>query len=673
MRKAFSPYRTTLAVLALSWLGCTLSGQELPNLPALTPAELSMTDNPKEPGGPAAILYYAVITDNHNSTETHSMRIKVFRDDGKKYADVEIPYLERYSQVEDIQARTIGSDGKITPLNQEIFDREIVRLRKFGYRAKVFTLPDVRVGSVLEYSYRLHYKEKIPDAFQHPNRYVFDRGMTYTAAEWNIQRDLYLMHGHFTLLPVNGALVEHYTVGLPKSTFPEMATGLTEFDFKDMPAFSPEEYSLPEDELKAKMTLYYEAGFGWPDAYWSGLGREWAKLYDKFIGLKRSKAIDAEVARLTSSGDSDEAKLRKLYNRVQQIRDLGYEEPKTEKEFKREKLPENKVAQDVLEHGYGSGHELNLLFIAMARSAGFTADPVAVVSRKNGLFKKDYPNHEQLDAVLVRVRTGAQVYFLDPETRFCPFGMLPWYETAAGGVILNEMNPQIGTTPEPVSADAATRYSGRFQLDAEGNLKGELQIRYERQEALIRRLWNIRADVGKRSKEMEEALKSTFPDGTTIKFKSAEGWDTPENPLTVQYEIEIPNYATPAGRRLVLPLGVLHLTEKNPFPSPRRVYPIYFEYPYEVYEDMHIELPPGMRAEGLPKEKKADRGAVKYDFEVQQDGTGLQIKRTRLVHGCYIPLEQYANLRSYFDEVLAGDTQQVTLQGTQAAEAKPAP
>jgi Domain of Unknown Function with PDB structure (DUF3857) len=673
MKLKFAQARPGLTLLILFSLARCAGGQEFPNLPALTPAELAMTDNPKQPGAPAVILYYAIDTDNQKSMETYSMRIKVFRDEGKKYADVEIPYLERYALVDEIHARTIGKDGKITPFEQEVFDRELVKIKKFGYRAKVFTLPNVQEGSVLEYTYCMHYKEKVPDAFQHPDKYLFSRGITYPAAEWDVQGSLFLIHGRFSLRPVKGVRVERFATGLSDAPLPQDADGRMQLDVENLSGFDPEEFAPPETVLKAKMNLYYAAGFYWPDAYWSGLGEERSKEYEKFIGLKRSKSIDAEVARLVAPGDSDEMKLRKLYDSVQQIRALSFEDSKTDKELKRQNLKENRSAQDVLEHRYAAANEINLFFIAMARSAGFIAHPVMVSSRRDGLFQENYPNPNQLNAMVVKVQTSANTYFLDPATLYCPFGLLPWSETAAGGITLDSSSYHVGFTPNPQSRDAVTRYQGNLQLDATGTLKGVFKVQYEGQEALIQRLWASKTDAAKRAEDLEAGFKTRFSDGAIVKLKSSDGWEKTEVPLTVEYEVELPNYAAPAGRRLVFPLGVLHNTEKNPFPSPRRVYPIYFEYPYEVYEDIHIELPPGIQIGGLPPEKKAERGVVKYYFSVKKDGENLEIKRTKLVQAVLMGVDQYPALRAYFDQVLAGDSQQVTLKQIEVAEIKPNP
>src|SRR5215469_158260 len=61
--------------------------------------ELELKDNSLEPGAAAMVLYREVQTDNKKSSETHFTRIKVFSDLGKKYADVEVPYLENQTEV----------------------------------------------------------------------------------------------------------------------------------------------------------------------------------------------------------------------------------------------------------------------------------------------------------------------------------------------------------------------------------------------------------------------------------------------------------------------------------------------------------------------------------------------------------------------------------------------
>jgi hypothetical protein len=643
----------------------TAGAQELPNLPAISPEDLALKDNPAAKGSAAMILYYAVDTDNRNGTETQSFRIKVFQDEGRKYADVEIPYYDKETRVEEIRARTIGPDGKIAEFAEQAYDREIVKAKKIRVNAKVFTLPNVQIGTILEYSYRLHYKEKIPDVVQHPEAYLIRETYTYPAAEWEIQRGLFVRHGHFTLHPVKGAEVQDFYVALPKNANRQtLNDGTIQIDLDNVPAYEEEEDSPPEQNLKIRANLFYAVGYFSENTYWSGVARRNAEAVDKYIG--KSKAIQKEAARLVTAADSDEKKLRLIYNRVQQIRAVSYEASKTEKEMKQENLKENNSAEDVLTHGCAYASEINLLFVALARAAGFQAAPVAVSSRKLGFFMNGYPDERQLNAMVVLVRVGQGFIYLDPATRFCPYGLLPWEETDTGGVLEDSVHASLGKIPASNSKEAIVRREANLKLSAEGGLSGEVVFLYFGQEGLSMRLDAIREDEAERRKGLEESLKSMLMQGATVKLVKVEGWEDSGVPLRAEFEVDVPNFAVAAGRRLILPLGVLHAHEKNPLSTPRRTHPVYFGHPHESYEEVRIELPPGIEVESLPASTKADQGAVYYELSPKKEGNAIEIMRTMRISGSLYSLDQYSKLSSFYDHVLEGDGRQAALRVAEA-------
>jgi transglutaminase-like putative cysteine protease len=636
------------------------NAQELANLPAISPEDLALKDNPAAPGSAAMILYYAVDTDNKNWTETDSIRIKVFQDEGRKYADVEIPYYDKANRVEEIRARTIGPDGKISEFSDQIYDREIVKAKKVRINAKVLTLPNVQIGTIIEYSYRLRYKEKLPDVFRHPEAYLIRDAYTYPAAEWEVQRSLFVRHGRFTLHGVKGAGIEDFYVGLPSDVRRQnLRDGTIQFDIDSIPAYQEEEYSPPEANLKIRAILFYAVGYYSENVYWEGVAKRRAEQVDKFIG--KSNAIQSEAARLVKPGDPDEKKLRQIYERVQQIRAVSYEGAKTEKEMKQENLTENKSAEDVLIHGYAYANEINLLFVALARAAGFHAAPLVVSSRKQAFFMKGYPNDQQLNAMVVAVRVGNGFVYLDPATRFCPYGLLPWEETDTGGVLEDTSYPNLGYTPASKSKDAIERREADLKLNRDGGLNGKVALLYFGQEALSRRLDAIRKDDTERRKDLEESLKNMLVQDATVKLLKVEGWEDSQVPLRAEFEVEVPNFAVPAGKRLILPLGVFHSREKNPFATPRRTYPIYFGYPHESYEQVIIELPPGIQVESVPGDTRADEGAFYYVSSSKKDGNLLETMRTFRVSGYLYTIDQYKKVSQFYDRVLEGDAHQATL------------
>ena len=620
-----------------------------------------MKDNPSAMGSAAMILYYAVDSDNTNWTETQSFRIKVFREEGRKYANVEIPYYDKEMRVEEIRARTVGPDGKKEEFGGEVYDREVMKAKKVRVSAKVLTLPNVQPGSILEYSYKLRFKEKLPDVFRHPAEYLIDSDYTYPAAQWEIQRSLFMRHGHFILHPVKGVKVGDFYVALPKGVIPQrLSDGAIQIDIDDVPAYEDEDYSPPEENLKIRADMYYAVGLFSGDSYWMGVAKRKGEAVDKFIG--NSKAIQEEVGRLLNPESPTETKLRQIYARVQKIRALSYEGERTGQQTKQENLKENKSAEDVLVHGYARANEINLLFVALARAAGIDTSPLLVASRRNALFMKGYPNERQLDAMVVVVRTEKSVIYLDPATRFCPYGLLPWDELSTVGVVLGSHRLELESTPASNSTDATAKRAAEFKLNADGGLSGKVVISYFGQEALSRRLDAIRHDDAERQKELEESLKNILMESATVKLLKVEGWEDSESALKAEFEVDVPNFANAAGRRLILPLGVFHTRDKNPFSSTRRTHPIYFSYPAESYEEVKIELPSGMQVEFLPADAKTDQGAVYFELSSKMDGAAIHSTRTFRISSLFFQKEQYKNLRAFYDHVAEGDAHQATLR-----------
>src|SRR6266481_5707484 len=148
--------RIFLAVLVLSavvrFVHPASAGDEW--LP-ISPEELKMTTVAEAPGAPAVYLYRQVDRDDSSRTphEYNYARIKILTEEGRKYADVEIPFFKEEGNIHGVKARTIRPDGSIVNFEGKAFDKTIVKAKGVKFLAKTFTLPDVQVGSIIEYHY----------------------------------------------------------------------------------------------------------------------------------------------------------------------------------------------------------------------------------------------------------------------------------------------------------------------------------------------------------------------------------------------------------------------------------------------------------------------------------------------------------------------------------------
>lgn len=97
----------------------------------VSPDELKMTSEPKAPGAPAIILFRVVDRDDRGQTahEDVYFRIKIFTEEGRKYADIEVPFFKQEGNIVNLHARTIEPDGTIVNFSGKAFDKMIVKAR----------------------------------------------------------------------------------------------------------------------------------------------------------------------------------------------------------------------------------------------------------------------------------------------------------------------------------------------------------------------------------------------------------------------------------------------------------------------------------------------------------------------------------------------------------------
>ena len=112
-----------------------------------------------DPGANAVYLSYDEVDDDTLNDDKVTVRLKVLTQAGvERYADVELVAPGRSFAIQAIEARTIHPDGTVIPFTGKPYIKTMHYLGE-TYKARVFSLPDVQVGSILEYSYILSYDD----------------------------------------------------------------------------------------------------------------------------------------------------------------------------------------------------------------------------------------------------------------------------------------------------------------------------------------------------------------------------------------------------------------------------------------------------------------------------------------------------------------------------------
>src|SRR5580704_12844932 len=202
-------FRRLSLIAGLFLLGaavCRVGSSSADEWMPISPEELKMTSYAAVPGAPAIILYRQVDRDDNAQTphEYNYVREKILTEEGRKNADVEIPFVKGDYSIVNIRARTVRQDGSSTVYDGKIYEKEIVKARGFKYLAKTFTLSDVQPGSIIEYHYMIDFAE---------NK-IFD-------SNWMLSSDLFTKSAKFTLKPYGQFPLQwSWPNGLPEGTKP---------------------------------------------------------------------------------------------------------------------------------------------------------------------------------------------------------------------------------------------------------------------------------------------------------------------------------------------------------------------------------------------------------------------------------------------------------------------
>jgi transglutaminase-like putative cysteine protease len=641
--------RPPLAVATTGWL-------------PISPEDLALKDNPKQPGANAMILYREDVVDaahvtTGGDTIDEYMRIKIFTQEGTKEGHVEIPFVKQNENVSYVAGRTIRPDGTIVNFDGQAQETTVLKQGGFKVLVKSFTLPDVQPGCIIEYRYQLQGK---PD-------YVIDR-------EWQVTQPIYTREAHFTYMPFDQSslIPMHRMYLLPADAdLKQLADGSYTMAVHDIPGLVEEDLMPPAKPIEARVSFYYQDP-GAPMAsdpsnkYWDHYAKRWDGELEHFIDKKSE--LSQELSKIVAASDSPETKLRKIYARVEQIRNLNMEDYKTQKESKDENLVANNNVADVLSRGYGTERQINHLFVGLARAAGFEATEAYVAPRNSELFVPTANDVSELRADVVWVRTGSQEYYLDPAARYYSFGELPWYKTEAGGIRIDKHGATVIQTPAPTAADATLLRRADLNVGEDGSVSGTLKIDFTGQRAGELREEMRKEDETGRKNDLEEQVKRWLPVGTMVEITKVDNWDDIEQPVHMEATVKTASFAGSATRHLLMPLEIFQATQAGSFAAANRVNPIYFHYPYEEIDDLELHSPNGYKAEAVPEAQKVNLGAVSYEISAVQLADGVEVKRQLTLNGILFDKSSYSALRAFFGLVKTRDNAQMVLEDARTAK-----
>ncbi|HEX4005260.1 MAG TPA: DUF3857 domain-containing protein [Acidobacteriaceae bacterium] len=593
-----------------------------------------MTSEPAAPGSEAVYLFRDETIDNAEHIHTVYARIKILNEKGREdFSDVIIPYEKGESSVKLVEGRTIHSDGSVVSFTGAAFDRLVRKSESETSMEKVFTLPDVQSGSIVEYRYVMRF-----DAWSE------------LMPEWDLQQKIFVRRAHYNVSSGGGQILQFLPPGA--KVIGGGMSGQYDLEVSNVPALPDEEDAPPKGNVSYRVVF---TGWGWTDYL------TWSDHVDHFASP--SGPLKAAVAKIVDPADSEEQKLEKIYTAVMQLENTDFSRQHSEAE-NRDAGQKEKSAKDIWINQRGDSDEITLLLIALARAARLKIYAMVVVDRNLHLYDKNDKGMDQFDDLIAIAAIDGKEIYLDPGERYCEFGRLQWNHAGTEGWRQTAKGPVLAQTPEPQAADSAVVRTANLRLNADGTLAGSIRITMEGVEALRWRQRALRTDDEEAGKEFGDSLKSSLPKGTDVKVDSFRGLTSVAGPLEANLEVSGTAGSSTRGR-VVVP-GTFFEDGASPrFATPERETAVYLHSPYTILDQVEISVPSDFKAASLPHDVQLSMpGFADFGAKYRLDAGVYKYSRIERVAGIWCPVTGYPELRRFFQGMSAQDHEPVLFERT---------
>jgi hypothetical protein len=642
-----------------------------------TQEELTMTSQPEVPGAQAVILFREETVDDANSTWSYYWRIKILNEGGRdRYSNISIEYPSRSPDngftITEIAARTIHPDGTIIAFTGNPFDRLVESSSAGTTREKVFTLPDVQVGSIIEYHYTVQLN---PDVL--PYSTFFSGTFIPT---FYVQTDLFARKEHFLWHTKQRPVA--FTSGLPggpsaikvKEVDPDQHYSNYTIDIANVLPVPDEPYMPPLSNLVQKVVFYTNLPDNIKNAqnYWDHYGKIWSKNIDDFIGPPSKLA--AAAAEITAGASTPEEKLRKIYATVQQMENTNFSRERSAREKKVIGVFNPKSANDVLQEKRGDDLQLSILFVGLVRAASMKAYIMAVSNRDIGLFNPQLTTFQQLNDDIAIVELDGKDFFFDPAEPLCAFGQLFWPHSYAGGLRQTASGVSFATSPAPTYKQSETHRVANLTIDPTGHESGTVDLWFIGAPALRWRQSLLLGDETALHKDLEAYLQDRFPASTEVALQTIDNLHDSEKPLIVHFQVSGP-LGSLAGKSRLIPTQLFQLNQHVPFTEAKRTLAIDFAYPERILDGVRLQLPSTWQIDNPPTPENYSVSTLPaaYAAHAQLSANAIILHRDYILGATVVEPNSYPDLRNFYNEVASKDQEQLLVHIKPASTVTPNP
>ncbi|GAB2473544.1 hypothetical protein GCM10011375_25940 [Hymenobacter qilianensis] len=598
-------------------------------------------------------------------------RLRIHRKAGYAWATVQVPLYHKDGRKEELNGlkgftyNLVNGQVVKEKLNKDaIFEEKI----DANHLRRSFTLPNVREGSIIEYTYTI----KSDFLFN-----LQDWQFQYTIpVRWSEYRTLVpqffiyksTVHSYLPFAVKESQAVAYATsIRMAKkdsygyqvansatNTMQISAQALSSrWVMKDVAAFRDEPYMTTARDYISSLDFELD-GIQYPEQKYQQITSTWEKIASELLndeqfglGLSKNTPLTNPATALVAQYPDPTERLNAAVALVQRtVRYNGQNRLYTTAPLKR-----------ICEQGAGNAAELNLLLINTLRAAGFTAEPLLISTRSHGRIQTDLPVLSQFNYVAALVTMpNKQEVLVDATDPLTTAGLLPERCLNGQGRLIDKTG---GRWVSLVPAQRYMRYTtAQLALDEQGALGGKIKLEHTGYAGLEAR----EQLAGSTEQQFIKNLQQRWPEWT-LTGPIFNNVAASQQPFSVEVGVKIPGGEAAATTLYVQPLR--HLGEaQNPFRLEDRQFPVDFGMPHEHSQTIVLTLPDSYEVQELPANLLLtlpnDGGRFQFNITPQQNTLHI-ISRLQLRKAEY-SAQEYASLRELYSRVVAKHAEAIVVK-----------
>lgn len=561
-------------------------------------------------------------------------RIKILTKAGVEKANITLGYYRKddLQEIARVKGHTFNLDenGEIVKTDLE---KSMVIYNDVDseWGEVVFSLPDVQVGSVIEFSYELG-----------------SQNFTFLK-NWKFQRNIPTLYSEFTAHVPRGLDFSLIYQGNRINEKYKNSPDLYQWSLDTIPAIKDEPFVYQVDDYVEQLNFQLKNYI----ATWQELAEKFQANNELFnIPKFKTSLVKDEAETLTAGITSDVEKLQVIYDHVA-----------THFKWNGEHLMYREQSlKKVVTNQKGNSAEATAYLILLLRAAKIDVEPVLISTKSHGRIFKRIPFLTNFNHLIAAAKIDGQDYLLDPTDPLRTYHLLALEDLNGEGFLVSDSPRWVRLTSNKADKKVINIV---INLEDVSTPKYQVSHSYQQYDAVDERRDYLQAEDKK--SYFADLIHPSIED-YTIDSLSTKNIKELTKPFKTFCELSIPHPELSDQADFVyFQPYIARMFVENPFKANHRQFPIDFAAPFERTMRCFITLPKGYKVEDMPENVQVKLGddIGEFTYLVQKTDANLSISSKVKIKKPLISAKFYTDLKEFYDIIIAKYSEIITFKKNQ--------